>query len=312
MRAGLETPRAEGQPHMTEHFSLRQRLAAPEITIAPGVYDALGSVLVQQAGYHVTYLSGASIAYTRFGRPDIGLVGMSEVAETLSAITERSGLPVIVDGDTGFGNALNVMRTVRLFETCGAAAIQLEDQTLPKRCGHLTGKTLVPKGEMVGKIKAALDARRQAETLIIARTDGIAVEGFDAALERAEHYVEAGADVLFVEAPHSPSQMRAIVAQFGGRIPLMANMVEGGMTPQKTAAELQDIGYSLVIFPGGMVRAMAHSARAYLESLNTHGTNQPFRDQMLDFSELNEMLGTDNMLAIGARYDAKNFEDTHD
>lgn len=148
--------------------------------------------------------------------------------------------------------------------------------------------------------------------MIIARTDGIAVEGFDAALERAEHYVEAGADVLFVEAPQSPSQMRAIVAQFGGRIPLMANMVEGGMTPQKTAAELQDIGYSLVIFPGGMVRAMAHSARAYLESLNTHGTNQPFRDQMLDFSELNEMLGTDNMLAIGARYDAKNFEDTHD
>lgn len=297
---------------MSEYFSLRQRLAAPGITIVPGIYDALGSVLVQQVGYHVAYLSGASIAYTRFGRPDIGLVGMSEVAETLSAITERSDLPVIVDGDTGFGNALNVMRTVRLFETCGAAAIQLEDQTLPKRCGHLTGKTLVPKGEMVGKIKAALDARRQAETLIIARTDGIAVEGFDAALERAEHYVEAGADVLFVEAPQTPSQMRAIVAQFGGRIPLMANMVEGGMTPQKTAAELQDIGYSLVIFPGGMVRAMAHSARAYLERLNTHGTNQPFRDQMLDFSELNEMLGTDNMLAIGARYDAKNFEDTHD
>ena len=130
---------------MSEYFSLRQQLAAPKITIAPGIYDALGSVLVQQVGYHVAYLSGASIAYTRFGLPDIGLVGMSEVAETLSAITERSGLPVIVDGDTGFGNALNVMRTVRLFETCGAAAIQLEDQTLPKRCGHLTGKLSCPK-----------------------------------------------------------------------------------------------------------------------------------------------------------------------
>ena len=131
-------------------------------------------------------------------------------------------------------------------------------------------------------------------------------------MERADHYVEAGADVLFVEAPQSPSQMQAIVARFGDRIPLMANMVEGGMTPQKNAAELQDIGYSLVIFPGGMVRAMAHSARAYLESLNAHGTNQPFRDRMLDFSELNEVLGTKNMLATGARYDAKNFEDTHD
>ena len=293
-------------------LSLPKQLAASTITVAPGVYDALGAVLVQQAGFHVAYLSGASIAYTRFGRPDIGLVGMSEVAETLSAITERSGLPVIVDADTGFGNALNVMRTVRLFESSGAAAIQLEDQTLPKRCGHLAGKTLVSQGEMVGKIKAALDARRQAETLIIARTDGIAVEGFDAALERAEHYVEAGADVLFVEAPQSLSQMQSIVARFGGRVPLMANMVEGGMTPQQNADALQKIGYSLVIFPGGMVRAMAQSVRAYLASLKTHGTNQPFRNQMLDFSELNQVLGTEDMLATGASYDAKNFEDTDD
>ena len=297
---------------MTPGLSLPKQLAASPITVAPGIYDALGAVLVQQAGFHVAYLSGASIAYTRFGRPDIGLVGMSEVAETLSAITERSGLPVIVDADTGFGNALNVMRTVRLFESSGAAAIQLEDQTLPKRCGHLAGKTLVSQGEMVGKIKAALDARRQAETLIIARTDGIAVEGFDAALERAEHYVEAGADVLFVEAPQSLSQMQAIVARFGGRVPLIANMVEGGKTPQENAEVLQKIGYSLVIFPGGMVRAMAQSVRAYLASLKTHGTNQPFSNRMLDFSELNEVLGTDGMLATGASYDAKNFEDTDD
>ena len=297
---------------MTPGLSLPKQLAASPITVAPGIYDALGAVLVQQAGFHVAYLSGASIAYTRFGRPDIGLVGMSEVAETLSAITERSGLPVIVDADTGFGNALNVMRTVRLFESSGAAAIQLEDQTLPKRCGHLAGKTLVSQGEMVGKIKAALDARRQAETLIIARTDGIAVEGFDAALERAEHYVEAGADVLFVEAPQSLSQMQAIVARFGGRVPLIANMVEGGKTPQENAEVLQKIGYSLVIFPGGMVRAMAQSVRAYLASLKTHGTNQPFSNRMLDFSELNEVLGTEGMLATGASYDAKNFEDTDD
>ena len=293
-------------------MSLKQRLARAQILLAPGVYDALTGLIAEQSGAEAVYLSGASIAYTRFGRPDIGLVGMSEVAETLSAITERSGLPVIVDADTGFGNALNVMRTVRLFESSGATAIQLEDQTLPKRCGHLAGKTLVSQGEMVGKIKAALDARRQAETLIIARTDGIAVEGFDAALERAEHYVEAGADVLFVEAPQSLSQMQAIVARFGGRVPLIANMVEGGKTPQENAEVLQKIGYSLVIFPGGMVRAMAQSVRAYLASLKTHGTNQPFSNRMLDFSELNEVLGTEGMLATGASYDAKNFGDTDD
>lgn len=294
---------------MTEFLSLRAQLAAREITVAPGIYDALGSVLVQQAGYNVAYLSGASIAYTRFGRPDIGLVGMAEVASTLSAITERSSLPIIVDADTGFGNALNVIRTVRLLETSGAAAIQLEDQTLPKRCGHLAGKTLVTKGEMVGKIKAALDARRLDETLIIARTDGIAVEGFEAALDRAETYVDAGADVLFVEAPQSLNQLQAIVARLGGRIPLMANMVEGGVTPQNNATELQDAGYSLVIFPGGMVRALAHSAQTYLASLKAHGTNQPFRNQMLNFSELNNVLGADDLLAKGATYDSKNFED---
>jgi 2-methylisocitrate lyase-like PEP mutase family enzyme len=294
---------------MTEFLSLRAQLAAREITVAPGIYDALGSVLVQQAGYNVAYLSGASIAYTRFGRPDIGLVGMAEVASTLSAITERSSLPIIVDADTGFGNALNVIRTVRLLETSGAAAIQLEDQTLPKRCGHLAGKTLVTKGEMIGKIKAALDARRLDETLIIARTDGIAVEGFEAALDRAETYVDAGADVLFVEAPQSLNQLQAIVARLGGRIPLMANMVEGGVTPQNNATELQDAGYSLVIFPGGMVRALAHSAQTYLASLKAHGTNQPFRNQMLNFSELNNVLGADDLLAKGATYDSKNFED---
>ena len=297
---------------MTEFLSLRSQLAAREITVAPGIYDALGSVLVQQAGYNVAYLSGASIAYTQFGRPDIGLVGMTEVATTLSAITERCTLPIIVDADTGFGNALNVIRTVRLLETSGATAIQLEDQTLPKRCGHLAGKTLVTQGEMVGKIKAALDARRQDETLIIARTDGIAVEGFEAALDRAEIYAEAGADVLFVEAPQSLSQMHEIVARLGGRIPLMVNMVEGGVTPQNNTTELQDAGYSLVIFPGGMVRALVHSAQTYLASLKAHGTNQPFRDQMLDFSELNSVLGTDDLFATGATYDAKNFEDIND
>lgn len=297
---------------MTLHPSFRDQLSGDDIAVAPGVFDAFGAVLAEQAGFHSAYLSGASIAYTRFGRPDIGLVGMSEVAETLSVITERSDLRVVVDADTGFGNALNVMRTVRLFEKAGASGIQLEDQTLPKRCGHLAGKTLVSTGEMVGKIKAALDARRSDETLIIARTDGIAVEGFEAALERAERYAEAGADVLFVEAPQSIAHIQGIVDRFGGRVPLMANMVEGGKTPQKTTAELKAIGFSLAIFPGGMVRAIAKTMQAYLTSLKTHGTNTPFKSQMLDFDGLNELLGTNDMLALGASYDAANFEESND
>jgi 2-methylisocitrate lyase-like PEP mutase family enzyme len=237
---------------------------------------------------------------------------MSEVADTLSAITERITLPVIVDADTGFGNALNVIRTVRQFESSGAAAIQLEDQTQPKRCGHLAGKTLVDTGEMVGKIRAALDARRSAETLIIARTDSIAVEGFESTLERAEKYFEAGADILFIEAPQSEGQMVSLVDRFRGRVPLLANMVEGGKTPQKSASELQKIGYSIVIFPGGMVRALTRTAQTFLASLKEHGTTIPFRDQMLDFDSLNELLETREILALGAGYDAGNFKGEND
>ncbi len=293
---------------MFEFPTLKTQFESGEIIIAPGISDALGGMLVEQTGFQSAYLSGASIAYTRFGRPDIGLVSMSEVAETLSVITDRAAVRVIVDADTGFGNALNVMRTVRLFEKVGASGIQLEDQAMPKRCGHLGGKTLVSASEMVGKIKAALDARRSDETLIIARTDGIAVEGFERALDRAERYVEAGADVLFVEAPQTEEQMQGIIDRFGGRIPLLANMVEGGKTPQKSAAELQAIGYSLVIFPGGMVRAVAYQAQAYLASLKLHGSTKPFQNRMLDFDGLNDLIGTQHMLALGAEYDPENFE----
>src|SRR6185312_13295915 len=169
------------------------------ILIAPGVYDALTAHLADQAGFSSLYVSGAGIAYTRLGRPDIGLVAMSEVADTVALIRDRVGSHLIVDADTGYGNALNVARTVRLFERAGANAIQIEDQAFPKRCGHLDNKALVPAGEMVGKIKAALDARSSKETLIIARTDAVAVEGFERAIARALSYQDAGADILFVE-----------------------------------------------------------------------------------------------------------------
>lgn len=280
---------------------LAEQLAAKTIVLAPGVYDSLSALMAQRAGATSLYLSGASIAYTKLGQPDIGLVSVTEVASTLAHICDRVDLPVIVDADTGFGNALNTARTMREFERMGAAAIQLEDQTLPKRCGHLKGKTLVSMAEMCGKIKAAVDARSRS-TLVIARTDAIAVEGFDAALDRAEHYAEAGADVLFVEAPRTSDEMDSIIERFGDRIPLLANMVEGGNTPLKSAQQLQTIGYSIVIFPGGLVRALAPAMQHYFTSLLKHGSNSEHSEQMMNFTELNEVLGTDNMLELGVRY----------
>lgn len=284
-------------------MSLKTLLAAPGILIAPGVYDGLTGLIAQQSGAKVVYLSGAAIAYTRFGRPDIGLVSMSEVADTIAVIRDRIDLPIIVDADNGFGNALNVQRTTRVFERMGANAVQLEDQTLPKRCGHLDGKTLISKEEMSGKIRAACDARSGPETLVIARTDGIAVEGFDAALDRAEAYVSAGADLLFVEAPQSREQMETITARFGSRVPLVANMVEGGKTPVTDASDLESLGFDLVIFPGGVVRALAASARDYYQNLLAKGTNAAFGNRMFDFSGLNALVGTEEMLEVGKSYE---------
>jgi len=284
-------------------MDLKDRLARAGVLLAPGVYDALTALLAQQAGFEALYLSGASIAYTRLGRSDVGLTTQTEVAETLARITERVELPVIVDADTGFGNALNVRRTVRELERAGAAMVQLEDQTFPKRCGHLDGKALVPAGEMCGKLRAALDARRSEHTLVLARTDAVAVEGFDAALDRAERYLEAGADALFIEALRTPEQMDAACNRFGGRVPLLANMVEGGKTPVLSAAELGARGFRIVIFPGGTARAVAYALQRYFGSLRSHGTTAPLRAEMLDFEQLNAALGTPALLALAAQYD---------
>ncbi|MCA1941602.1 MAG: isocitrate lyase/phosphoenolpyruvate mutase family protein [Caenispirillum bisanense] len=270
--------------------------------VAPGVYDAFTAALAAEAGFECLYLSGASIAYTRLGRPDLGLVSVSEVADTVALIRDRVETPMIVDADTGFGSALNVQRTMRTFERAGASAIQLEDQTFPKRCGHLTGKSLIPTAEMVGKIKAAADARHSADTLICARTDAIAVDGFDAAMERAARYVEAGADILFVEAPRDRTQQETIGRTFGERVPLIANMVEGGHTPVSAADDLAAIGFRIVIFPGGLARAMLRQARAYFASLKEHGSNAPFRDRMADFDELNDAIGLPSMLRQAEKY----------
>jgi len=286
-------------------MSLRTRLQDRKIVIAPGVYDGLTASLAEAAGFEALYLSGAAVAYTRLGRPDIGLTTASEMADTMTLIADRTALPVIIDADTGFGNALNAQRTMRLYERAGAAALQVEDQTFPKRCGHLSDKTLIPATEMVGKIAAMADARVKAETLIIARTDAIAVEGFAAALERAEAYLEAGADILFIEAPQNRDQLDAIARQFTARVPLLANMVEGGATPITGADDLEAQGFSIVIFPGGIVRALARTAQDYYQSLAAHGSNRPFADRMFDFGGLNGVIGTAEMLEKGARYDRR-------
>ncbi|WP_108659725.1 isocitrate lyase/PEP mutase family protein [Acuticoccus kandeliae] len=285
-------------------MDLRERLESPVPVVAPGVYDALTASIAEAAGFEALYLSGASIAYTRLGRPDIGLVSMSEVADTVAMVRDRVALPLIVDADTGYGNALNVERTVRLFERMGATAIQLEDQTHPKRCGHLKDKAVIPAAEMIGKVKAAVDARASEATLIVARTDAIAVEGAEAALDRARAYAEAGADILFIEAPSSRTELAAIAREVATLRPLLANMVEGGTTPLETVDDLGALGFRLVIFPGGIVRALARTARDYYTSLAANGTNVPFLDRMYDFNALNGLIGTPEMLARGKAYEA--------
>ena len=282
---------------------LKARLSAGSAVLAPGVYDALTALVAQQAGFEAVYLSGASIAYSKLGRSDMGLTTATEVLDTLAHITERVDIPVIVDADTGFGNALNTRRSVRLFERAGAALIQLEDQTFPKRCGHLDGKGVIAVDEMCGKLKAALDARQSDKTLIMARTDALAIEGLDAAMDRAEAYLACGVDLLFIEAPQSLAQMDAICKRFAHRVPLLANMVEGGKTPLRDVAALGECGYRIVIFPGGTARAVVHSLQRYYQSLKRHQSTDPWRDQMLDFDQLNAVIETPALMELARRYD---------
>jgi 2-methylisocitrate lyase-like PEP mutase family enzyme len=282
---------------------LKDRLSRKPILLAPGVCDPLTALIAAQAGAEALYLSGASIAYTRLGRPDIGLVTMTEVADVIAQVRDRVDLPLIVDADNGYGNALNMQRTMRQFERAGASALQIEDQCFPKRCGHLQEKRLISTAEMTGKIKAAADARASEATLIIARTDAIAVEGFDAAIARAQAYAGAGADALFVEAPGSLEELARLPLALGGTLPLIANMVEGGRTPVTSAAELERLGFALVIFPGGIVRAMALAAQEFYATLLKDGTSAAFRNRMFDFDGLNAVIGTSAMLAAGKRYE---------
>jgi 2-methylisocitrate lyase-like PEP mutase family enzyme len=281
---------------------LRARLDRRPVLVAPGVVDPLTAQIAVDAGFEALYLTGAGIAYTQLGMPDIGLTTMTEVSNVIARIADKVNVPLIVDGDTGFGNAISVQRTVRVFERAGASAIQIEDQTFPKRCGHLRGKDVMPTDDMVGKIKAAVDARANG-MLVIGRTDAGAVEGFERAFERAERYAEAGADIIFVEAPRTREELSAVPARLGRIRPLMANMVEGGRTPMTPVRDLEAMGYSLVVFSAGVVRAMAKTARRFYDTLRADGTSDAVRDEMYSFDELADMVGTTALLEAGKRYD---------
>ncbi|CAA0080704.1 2,3-dimethylmalate lyase [Zhongshania aliphaticivorans] len=286
---------------MSHAYQLRQHLAKQHCLRAPGVYDGLSALLAEQAGFQLGFVSGACIAFARHGRPDMGLVSMSEVADVVAVMRERVSMPLAVDIDTGFGNALNVQRTVRVLERAGASALQIEDQVMPKRCGHMAGKQVVNADEMVGKIKAALDARQDANTVIIARTDALGVNGLDDALERAEKYVEAGADVLFIEAPKTPEQMQIISQQFASRIPLVHNLVEGGGSPIDSADGLEQLGYKIALYPAALLHLFVPQAQALLSHISQHGSTGGF-EGLIDLSKINDLLGAPELLQQGEKY----------
>ena len=286
----------------TRAKALREMLAGDGIVIAPGAYDGISARLVEQAGFPALYLSGAGIASSRLGLPDMGLATMTEVLDTAKNIVQVTRIPVICDADTGYGNALNLIRTVQEFERIGVAALQIEDQVTPKRCGHTSGKQLVSKGEMVQKIDAFRYARTDDALVLIARTDAIAVNGFDDAMERAAAYAEAGADVLFVEAPRTIDEMRAIKRHLPDT-PLLVNLVDGGgRTPVLPAAELEAMGFKLAIYPTAAWTAAIFAIRQVLGTLKTSGTTAGYADRMVSFQEMFELVDRSGYTELEKRF----------
>jgi 2-methylisocitrate lyase-like PEP mutase family enzyme len=288
--------------------SLCQLLSRGQVVPMPGVFDALSALIAERAGFEGVFLSGSALSYTLLGRPDIGLVTLSEVAATLERVRDRVSIPILVDADSGFGNALNVARTVRVFERAGASAIQIEDQINHKRPGDLTARPLVSTLEMVGKIKAALDARHSEETLISARTDAPFSETFEQALARAHAYADAGADIIFVEGLSELTQLQRLTAEFRGRKPLLHNVLDGGKSPLQTTAELGALGYSIVLFPGTAVQSATSAMERSLQTLKADGHTKAFRADMHDGKGLNQLIGTPEFQTAAKKYDEVHFK----
>lgn len=268
---------------------LMRLLSENSIVVAPGVYDGLSARIAERSGFRAVYVTGYGLSASVLGKPDVGLMTMSEMVSRVAAIAETVSVPVIADGDTGYGNAVNVARTVREYEKAGAACIQLEDQVAPKKCGHMVGREVIPVEEMAGKIKAACDSRRDDDFLIMARTDARTVHGIDEALDRGKVYEEAGADILFIESPESVEEMRRITSSFS--VPVLANMVEHGRTPFMTACELEEIGYDLAIFPVSSLYAAAKAIADIFAVLKKEGTTKGLVERMIPFDEFNDVMG---------------------
>lgn len=260
-----------------------------KILVSPGAFDSLSAKMIEQHGFPSVYMTGYGAAANLLGAPDIGILSMSEMVKHLRYMSEAVDIPIIADADTGYGNALNVIRTVKEYERAGAAAIQLEDQTWPKRCGHMSGKEVIPAEEMVGKIKSAVDARTDQDTLIIARTDALAPLGFDEAIRRANLYREAGADIIFVEAPPDFDTLKKIPSLVNA--PLLANMIEGGKTPVLSSKELEDMGFAIVIYPLSTLYMIAGALNELLTELKENDTTKNMSNRMISFSDFNEIVG---------------------
>lgn len=267
----------------------RKLIEAPEIAIMPGVHDALSARIAEQAGFQVITCGGYSATATLLGQPDTSQLSVTEMADHYARLCDAVSIPVFGDGDTGFGNVTNTARTVRAYERAGLAGMFIEDQVFPKRCGHMAGKDVVPPADMVAKLKAALDSRRDPDFVIMARTDALAVNGIDDAIERMALYREVGADLLFVEAPRTVEQMRRICAELDG--PCLANNIEAGASPMLPAWELQDIGYAVMTHPVAATYTVAKAVRQLMEALMRDGTTDAVRDRMVEFDEFNEMVG---------------------
>jgi len=280
---------------------LRALLDGGDLVVAPGAYDALSARLVEAAGFPCVYMTGFGTAASMLGRPDVGLLTATEMVDNARRITGTVEVPVVADADTGYGNPVNVVRTVREYERAGVAGIHLEDQVMPKRCGHLTGKVVVPRSDMVAKVRAAVEARTDPDFVLIARTDARAVEGLDAALDRAAAYLDAGADVLFVEAPESEDEIARVARRFAG-VPLLFNWAEGGRTPPVPLARLAELGFRIVIFPVGALLAAASGVRAFLDVLRREGTPASMLPEMPAFAEFVDFLGMPEVRSMEERF----------
>lgn len=288
---------------MSKTRRLRELLRGPGIVMAPGAHDAFTAKLIEQAGFAACYMTGSGSVAARLGLPDVGLMTLTEMIANAQAIARGVGIPVVADADQGYGNAVNVMRTVRDYEAAGVAGIHLEDQVFPKKCGHMDGKAVVPLDEMVGKIQAACAAREDPDFVIIARTDSRAVEGVEAAVRRANAYLEAGADLAFPEAPQSRKELARFAREIRG--PVMANMTEFGKTPLVPADELERMGYRLVIYPVSALRVAHRAIQELLTHIKQTGSQEAFLERMAHRLEMYELVGLPAVHEAERRFMAK-------